>query len=139
MHDLRKQALLESGKTTSRKARSKQAQLSPSDRSTPGSSRNASRQGSRQGSRHGSSRAGSEDEGELSDTTEWSRTSMEDLLADADDDDVPADGWVADLGDRIHQICDRKRTNAHSREETLQAFNMDLTRHFAVDEVKSKV
>ena len=91
MHDLRKQALLESGKTTSRKARSKQAQLSPSDRSTPGSSRNASRQGSRQGSRHGSSRAGSEDEGELSDTTEWSRTSMEDLLADADDDDVPAE------------------------------------------------
>lgn len=126
MRDLRKQALLESGKTTSRKARSKG--------NTPSSSRNNSRIGSRNVSRNAS-----DDEGELSDTTNWSSNSIDDMIADAADNDLPQDAWIADLGDRINEICDRKRSSVQGREESLQAFNLDLTRHYAHDEIKPKM
>lgn len=125
MHDLRKQALLESGKTVSRKARSKG--------STPASSRNNSRVGSRNVSSNVS-----DDEGELSDTTQWSTNSIDELITDAANSDMPQDAWIADLEDRIGQICDRKRSSVQGREETLQAFNLDLTRHYALEEVKLK-
>ena len=125
MRDLRKQALLESGKTVSRKARSKTG--------TPSSSRGNSRVASRNASRNGS-----DDEGELSDTTQWSTNSIDELIADPDPD-VSSDAWIADLGDRINEICDRKRSSVQGREETLQAFNLDLTRHYAQEEIKSKI
>lgn len=64
MHDLRRQAL-ESGKTTSRKARSKVSSPANSKPSSPATSRAASR------IRGNSSRAGSDDEGELSDETSF--------------------------------------------------------------------
>ena len=126
MHDLRKKALLESGKTTSRKARSKTT--------TPSSSRNNSRVGSRNGSRNVS-----DDEGELSDTTQWSSHSIDELIASAADDDLPQEAWIADLENRINEICDRKRSSAQGREETLQHFNMDLTRHYAQEEVTLRI
>ena len=126
MRDLRKKALLESGKTTSRKARSKTG--------TPSSSRNPSRVGSRNNSRNVS-----DDEGELSDTTQWSTNSIDELIADAADSDLPQEAWIADLGDRINEICDRKRSSVQGREETLQAFNLDLTRHYALEEIKLKM
>ncbi|KAK3714451.1 hypothetical protein LTR37_007757 [Vermiconidia calcicola] len=125
MRDLRKQAL-ESGKTVSRKARSKVT--------TPSTSRANSRVTSRNASRNGS-----DDEGELSDTTQWSTNSIDELIADAADNDLPQEAWIADLGDRINEICDRKRSSVQGREETLQAFNLDLTRHYAQDEVKPKM
>ena len=133
MRDLRKQVLLESGKTTSRKARAKAAST-PS----PGSSRPSSRSNSHVGSRNGS-RNVSDDEGELSDTTEWSTNSIDDLIASTADTDLPQEAWIADLGDRIHEICDRKRSSVQGREETLQAFNVDLQRHYALEEIKPKV
>ena len=126
MHDLRKKALLESGKTTSRKARSKTT--------TPSSSRANSRVGSRNGSRNVS-----DDEGELSDTTQWSSHSIDELIATAADDDLPQEAWIADLEDRINEICDRKRSSVQGREDTLQHFNVDLTRHYAQEEIKPKI
>ena len=67
MHDLRRQALLESGKTVSRKARSKQSTPATSRLASPASS---SRAASRS---RGHSRQGSDDEenGELSDETSF--------------------------------------------------------------------
>ena len=67
MHDLRKQALLESGKTVSRKARSRQSTPASSRLNTPSTSRAASR------SRGASSGAGSDEEGDadLSDETSF--------------------------------------------------------------------
>jgi hypothetical protein len=126
MHDLRKKALLESGKTTSRKARSKTT--------TPSSSRANSRVASRNGSRNAS-----DDEGELSDTTQWSSHSIDELIASAADDDLPQEAWIADLENRITEICDRKRSSAQGREDTLQHFNMDLTRHYAQEEITLKL
>lgn len=128
MHDLRKKALLESGKTVSRKARSKTA--------SPVSSRPSSR--SRPSTRNGSRNA-SDDEGELSDTTQWSTNSIDELIADAADDDMPREAWIEDLLARIEDICDRKRSSVQGREETLQGFNLDLTRHYAIEELKPKI
>ena len=126
MHDLRKKALLESGKTTSRKARSKTT--------TPSTSRANSRVGSRNGSRNVS-----DDEGELSDTTQWSSHSIDELISSAADDDLPQEQWIADLESRIGDICDRKRSSVQGREDTLQHFNLDLVRHCAQKELKTKI
>lgn len=65
MHDLRKKALIESGKTLSRKARSRESTPGHSKLNTPASSRAASRV------RGASGRAVSDDEndGDLSDET----------------------------------------------------------------------
>lgn len=126
MRDLRKQAL-ESHKTVSRKARSKAT--------TPSTSRAASRTGT---PRSSNSRNVSDDEGELSDTTQWSTNSIDELIA-GDVDDVPGDdAWREHLLDRIEEICDRKRSSVQGREDALQAFNVALTRHYAGDEVKMK-
>ena len=62
MHDLRKKILLESGKTVSRKARSKPESGGSSTLHTPGGSPLPSRASSRANSRAGS-RYASEDEG----------------------------------------------------------------------------
>ena len=133
MRDLRKQALLESGKTTSRKARGK-ALGTPS----PASSRPTSRGNSRVGSRAGS-RNVSDDEEEFSDTTEWSINSIDELIAATPDDDEPAEGWSVALGLRIDDICNGKKNNLQRREELLQHFNLDLERHFAWEEIKPRV
>lgn len=126
MRDLRKQAL-ESHKTVSRKARSKAT--------TPSSSRAASRTGT---PRSSNSRNVSDDEGELSDTTQFSTNSIDELVA-ADVEDIPGDeAWREHLLDRINEICDRKRSSVQGREDALQAFNVALTRHFANEEVKMK-
>ncbi len=130
MHDLRKQALLESGKTVSRKARSKTGSAN--------NSRPASRANSRPATRNGS-RNPSDDEGELSDTTQWSTNSIDELIAEAADNDLPQEAWIADLEDRIGEICDRKRSSVQGREESLQVFDLDLTRHYAIAELKPKM
>jgi len=131
MHDLRKQALLESGKTVSRKARSKTA--------SPMTSRPASRANSRPAASRTNSRNVSDDEGELSDTTQWSTHSIDELIAEAADSDLPQEAWIDDLNERIHDILDRKRSSVQGREETLQGFNLDLTRHYAMEELKPRM
>ena len=52
---------------------------------------------------------------------------------------MPPEAWIADLGDRINQICDRKRSSVQGREETLQHFNVDLIRRYAQVEIKPRI
>lgn len=148
MHDLRKQVLLESGKTVSRKAKVKAASTVSSKNNSPAPSRTASRIGSRNVS---------DDEGDFSDsTTQWrlvsltgqhlrlqslttlySVNSLDELRPE--DIDVPTDTWVADLTERINQITDRKRSSAQGREESLHEFTRLLIIHFAQREIQNRV
>lgn len=130
MHDLRKQVLLESRKTTSRKAAAKKG--------TPGASKTASPAVSRSGSRVGS-RNVSDDESELSDGTQWGTSSIDDMLATDADPDAQPDAWIADIRERMEQIIDRKRSSAEGRELTLNAFTIDLMRNFAQKEIRPKM
>ncbi|GAB7356687.1 hypothetical protein MBLNU459_g7398t1 [Dothideomycetes sp. NU459] len=128
MHDLRRQAL-ESGKTVSRKAKSKAASTASSKNNSPATSRAASRVGSRNVS---------DEEGDLSDsTTQWSVNSLDELRPE--DVDVPTETWVADLTERINQITDRKRSSVQGREESLHEFTRLLIIHFAQREIQSRV
>ena len=112
MHDLRKQALgLESGKTMSRKARSKLGTPSP------GGSRSNSAAPSRSGSRV-PSRNVSDDEGDFSDGTQWSTNSIDEMIAPGEAEDEASETWISDLNDRMNEIIDRKRSSAEGREQT---------------------
>ncbi|KAK5133762.1 hypothetical protein LTR08_007412 [Meristemomyces frigidus] len=132
MHDLRKQVLLESGKTLSRKARSKQV--------TPSSSRANSAAPSGAGSRI-PSRNVSDDEGDLSDGTQWSSNSLDELITrdPVDAVDATPEVWIADLHDRMNEVCDRKRSSAQGREDGLVGFIARLTRHYAQAEISRKM
>ncbi|OTA35479.1 hypothetical protein BTJ68_03797 [Hortaea werneckii EXF-2000] len=133
MHDLRKQALgLESGKTMSRKARSKLGTPSP------GGSRSNSAAPSRSGSRV-PSRNVSDDEGDFSDGTQWSTNSIDEMIAPGEADDEASETWISDLNDRMNEIIDRKRSSAEGREQTLVSFISHLMRHFAQDQIKHKM
>jgi len=126
MHDLRRQAL-ESGKTVSRKAKSKQSSAVSSKNNSPSASRTTSRVASRNVS---------DDEDSFSDTTSFSVNSIDDVLAD--ETDAPEDAWLQSLGDRIGQITDRKRSSVQGREESLNGFAHILMAHFARQEIESK-
>ncbi|KAI9699217.1 MAG: hypothetical protein M1820_007189 [Bogoriella megaspora] len=126
MHDLRRQAL-ESGKTVSRKARSRQS-TAPSSK---GNSRTASRATSRNPS--------DDEEGNLSDGTAWSSNSIDDILAAADEVEPPTDAWRAALDDRIEQIIDRKRSSVQGREESLAAYNRILISQYTQEVLHSKM
>ncbi|KAK5168194.1 uncharacterized protein LTR77_006763 [Saxophila tyrrhenica] len=109
------------GKTVSRKAKSRT--------STP----NASRQVSRANTPYHS-----DDEADMSDTTQWSTNSIDDLIASAEDDKTP-DAWTAFLDEKMNEICDRKRSSVQGREDSLQAFIAGLTRHYGKQEIKRKM
>ncbi|KAK4936792.1 hypothetical protein LTR28_010043 [Elasticomyces elasticus] len=138
MHDLRRQAL-ESGKTVSRKARSKQNSASSSHPSSPATSRAASRNPSRN--------ASSDEEGggagDVSDdgSTQWSSNSIDELLATAPDDntDAPADAWKAELAERMDRIVARKKSSAQSREENLSAYAHILAMRYARAEISGRI
>lgn len=126
MHDLRKQVLLESKKTTSRKAASKAH--------TPSGSKPTSPTHSRVGSA-APSRNVSDDESEVSD---WGNSSIDELLSEGADD-TPQDALTADLYQRIEQILDKKRSSTEGRELTLNAFTTDLIRHYSKPEIQSRM
>ena len=157
MHDLRRQAL-ESGKTVSRKAKSKQ--------SSTASSRGNSAANSRVGSKS-ASRAGSDDEGELSDETSFryveamgiqprlgneapntrgpsipplTRTSVNsiDEMIATDDSGAATEAWKSELIERIEETIDRKRSSMLGREATLTAYIRILTSAYAEDEIRGK-
>ncbi|KAI9788401.1 MAG: hypothetical protein M1816_006926 [Peltula sp. TS41687] len=128
MHDLRRQAL-ESKKTVSRKAQSKQS----SRTSSQTNSRTNSRANSRNPSRHNSD----EEEGNLSDGTSWSVNSIDEVVS-GEDAELQAPTWKADLGDVIEQILDRKRSSAAGREESLASFNRLTMGKYVYDEIHSK-
>lgn len=132
MHDLRRQAL-ESGKTVSRKARSRV----PSATSSKANSRLNSPARSRAASRN-PSRQGSDDDEYLSDGTAWSSNSIDDILNN-EDADVPADAWKAELHRRIEQIVDRKRSSTEGRAESLNAYAHILMARYAKDDIESRV
>lgn len=152
MHDLRRQAL-ESGKTVSRKARSKQA--------SPASSRPSSQPPSRAASRSRAvSRADSEEDeaGNLSDETSFrfvvpvihsdgarsiptdrtcSTNSIDELL-NGDGSDPITDAWRADLADRIQELLDRKRSSVQGREKCLATYVRILTAQYAEEDIRGK-
>lgn len=123
-----KQAL-ESGKTVSKSARSKE--------STPPLSRTASATASPRGGSRIASREGSDDEAEFSDDTEWSSRSIDALVAQVDGDDG-SDQWIAVLEERIGAITDRKRSSTEGRESDMSVFNLLLTRHFAQEQLRRR-
>nr|POE56380.1 uncharacterized protein c20f10.03 [Quercus suber] len=127
--NLLKQAL-ESDKTTSRKARSKQV--------TPSSSRAGSAVSSPRGSRL-SSANNSDDEGDYSDGTQWGTGSIDALIGSAAGDDAGPETWIPALEDVMNDICDRKRSSAEGRADSLNGFVLILSRHYAKDEVKPKI
>ncbi|MCJ1471489.1 hypothetical protein MMC13_000128 [Lambiella insularis] len=127
MHDLRRQAL-ESGKTVSRKAKSKQ--------SSTLSSRGNSAANSRPGSK-AVSRAGSDDEGDLSDETSFSVNSIDEMIA-ADDSELPSEAWKSELADRIEETIDRKRSSVQGREAALTAYIRILTSAYAEEEIQGR-
>ncbi|EME46483.1 hypothetical protein DOTSEDRAFT_42993 [Dothistroma septosporum NZE10] len=131
MHDLRKQALLESGKTVSRKARSKET--------TPPVSRGGSTTASPRGSRV-VSRAGSDDEGDISDATEWSTNSIDALVAPTEPEhDSGDDTWATSLEECIEALVDRKRSSTEGREDMMKGLIVILTKHYAQEELKHKI
>ncbi|KAI4090148.1 MAG: hypothetical protein LQ344_004933 [Seirophora lacunosa] len=131
MHDLRRQAL-ESGKTVSRRAKSKNA--------SPASSRPNSAPSSRAASRSRAvSRAGSDDEenGNLSDETSFSTNSIDELLTWEASDPI-TDAWRADLADRIQELIDRKRSSVQGREKCLAIYVRTLTAQYAEEDIRGK-
>ncbi|KAK3685867.1 interferon-related developmental regulator-domain-containing protein [Podospora appendiculata] len=157
MHDLRKKALLESGKTLSRKARS-----NPSDspNGSPGSSRPGSQANSRAASRVNSqanSRAGSryasEDEG-MSEPgfddgipKNLNRAGYVDSVSDDDDESLDEDEdeddqgnvWIDRLQHRVAELKDRKRSSVQGREKTLAAYLHIIRYHFAQRQIESQL
>ncbi|KAI9881538.1 MAG: hypothetical protein M1830_000101 [Pleopsidium flavum] len=129
MHDLRRQAL-ESGKTVSKKAQSRQS----SRASSRANSAPNSRVTSRNASRHGSDE---EEGGNLSDGTAWSVNSIDEVLALEDSEQTP-EQWSTELADRIEQLIDRKRSSVQGREESLAAYTRILTAHYAKEEISRK-
>ena len=132
MHDLRRQALLESGKTVSRKARSRQSTPASSKHSSPATSRAASR--SRATSRAGSDEDG---EGELSDETSFSVGSIDEVL-NGDGLDVSPDGWRLELADRIEETLARKGSTVQGREKAYGTLAYLLRAQFAQEEIRGK-
>ncbi|KAF2737462.1 hypothetical protein EJ04DRAFT_488140 [Polyplosphaeria fusca] len=132
MHDLRRQAL-ESGKTVSRKARSRQVSTASSKANSTLNSPAHSRANSRNPSRHGS-----DDEEYLSDGTAWSTNSIDDIL-NGDDVDVPVDAWKNELSLRIEQIVDRKRSSTEGRADSLSAYAHILMARYAKDDIEARM
>jgi hypothetical protein len=129
MHDLRRRAL-ESNKTVSRKARSKQVSAAGSKLNSASNSRHASRTASRQGS--------DEEDDVLSDGTSWSTNSLDDL-GSPEDYAGPADVLAGELETRMEQIIDRKRSSVQGREESLRAYIHILTMRFSENEITPKL
>ncbi|KAL8898403.1 MAG: hypothetical protein Q9207_006714 [Kuettlingeria erythrocarpa] len=131
MHDLRRQ-VLESGKTVSRKARSKNGSPASSTPNSAPSSRAASR------TRAMSRTSSDEDETpNLSDENSFSTNSLDELL-NGDTPDPITDAWRADLADRIQELIDRKRSSVQGREKCLATYVRTLTAQYAEEDIRGK-
>lgn len=129
MHDLRKKALLESGKTVSRKARSRPDSKTGTPITSPGQSPHGSRNVSRAGSRYASENEDSSDS-ELDDIITMSTASGSDR---GEEDSGRA--WVDRLQMRVSQIVaggrsgERKKMSNQEREDMLKSY-LHLVRHY---------
>ena len=129
MRDLRKKILLESGKTVSRKARSRPE----SGLASPSASPAASRAGSRAPSRYAS-----EDEDNISDS-EYADSIISSVVGSDDNDDATAGAvWTDRLKDRITELLDRKRSSAKGRETTLNAYAHLIRYHYAGEQIEGQ-
>ncbi|OCK79155.1 IFRD domain-containing protein [Lepidopterella palustris CBS 459.81] len=133
MKDLRRQAL-ESGKTVSRKARSRNVSAPSSKANSVVNSAANSRANSRNPSRHGSD----DEDGALSDGTAWSTNSIDDIL-NGEDIDLPPDTWKSELNTRIEQIIDRKRSSTEGRADSLNAYAHILMARYARDDIENRI
>ncbi|KAI9743455.1 MAG: hypothetical protein M1818_002767 [Claussenomyces sp. TS43310] len=125
MSDLHRRAL-KSGKTVSKKAQSKISSRTTSAANSRAASRNVSQHGSE------------DEDGNLSDGTNWSVNSIDDMLsADAQDDGTEA--WKQELNDRIEEIIDRKRSSVQGREQTLAIYIHLLMSRYTYDEIIKKL
>lgn len=129
MHDLRKKALLESGKTQSRKARSRPDSKSATPITSPGHSPAGSR---------APSRYASEDEGDSdSDFDDMMTMSTTSGASDHGDDDGTGRAWVDRVNARVSQIVaggrsgERKKISNQEREDMLKSY-LHLARHYYV-------
>ena len=131
MHDLRRQAL-ESGKTTSRKAASRQ--------SSGRVSRTASQPTSSPGSRN-HSRAPSDDEegGIFSDDTATSINSIDEFLASDDFNEATPDDLKDQLSERIDELIARKGSTNKGREECLGTYIRILSSHLLADVLYGRI
>ncbi|PGH10944.1 hypothetical protein AJ79_05190 [Helicocarpus griseus UAMH5409] len=127
MRDLRRQAL-ESKKTVSRKAQSREA-----SRAT---SRTTSAQNSQPTSRN-ASRHPSDDEDADSESTTWSTPSLDEFFPTANEEEAASENWQTDLEEVIKDYNDRKRSSTLSREECLTAYVRILTSHYVEDGIPS--
>ena len=150
MHDLRRQALLESGKTVSRRARSKNSTPASSMPNSPATSRATSR--SRANSRGNSDDDG---DGDNSDGTSFrflarkhfhernvtdfrdSVGSIDEVL-NGDSFGISHDGWRAELLERIDEILARKGSTNQGRERAYKNYVHLLTAQYAEEEIDGK-
>lgn len=73
----------------------------------------------------------------MSDSTNWSSHSVDDMLTlETIDDGTGA--WKRNLADRIEEIIDRKRSSIQGRELAYAIYTHILTVHYAFDEVSRK-
>lgn len=141
MHDLRKKALLESGKTISRKARSRPDSKIATPITSPGHSPHSSRNASRAGSRYASENENSSDS-DLDDVMTTSTASGSDLGGGEEDNTRP---WTDRLAMRVTQIVaggrsgERKKMSNQEREDMLKSY-LHLVRHYYVQsEIRSSM
>ncbi|KAI0151279.1 interferon-related developmental regulator-domain-containing protein [Pestalotiopsis sp. NC0098] len=118
MRDLRKKILLESGKTVSRKARTRPDSNFGSTTHSPTSSAAGSR---------APSRYASEDEVSDDDPSDSLTNSV---IASEDGEDTVSD-WTDKLKDCINEILDRKRSSTQGRERYFAAYTHLARHHFA--------
>lgn len=127
MRDLRKKILLESGKTLSRKARTKQGLADY----TPAHSSNNSRATSQTSSR-APSRYASEEEDGASDSEDDDASTRSDDPLDSDH----GTAWTERLQSRVEELKTRKRS-VQDREDTLIGYIELLRRHFVPEDYMS--
>lgn len=132
MHeDLRRRAL-ESRKTLSKKARSKQSSpASSAPNSRPGSAAN-----SRATSRVGSRNASDEEDADLNEDPAWT-VPMDGMLSNAEEQ--PYLAWKDELATRVESILDRRGLSVHGRESDIRVYLYLIRNHFASIQISDHV
>ncbi|KAL3470805.1 IFRD domain protein [Aspergillus californicus] len=130
MPDLRRQ-VLESGKTVSRKAASRESSVRTSRANSTHNSPQNSRQSSRNASRQGSD---DEDAGNMSDDTAVSLNSIDDT--EQAESETNNSEWEQELHNVVESILDRKRSSVAGRETSYAAFCRLLKFHFVGEHLR---
>jgi hypothetical protein len=67
----------------------------------------------------------------------FSINSIDDMLSTEAPEDI-SEAWKQDLGDRMEEIIDRKRSSVQGREASLGQYVYMLMSHYAKDEIENK-